>query len=263
MRDTSGRHLRLPRVWAWLIAALVVVTCLTLGQPGAVSTVQQGRLPDAQVALAAALHDVDGDSSGPGKNIVTAVGTNDLRLTFRGHAQVDAYESTTVSTKNVAIALGSCYQCLNFAVALQLVLVSPAASNITTTAKSFAVNVDCQNCTTVSVSIVYVIITPHPEQAAKHVQDAIDHINDQFDAMSEWSRRPLATVAARINGAISQFATAAISAALGSIASPKGAAPNTAAPRVGTNTSGTVLPGGIQLVPALPGTPRVDVEQGQ
>lgn len=262
MRVVSRRRQRVPWKAVWITGALILVTCLTVRQSSGPSTAQQGGGVDAPVALAAALEHAEGGSSGPSKNLVDAVGTHDFRLTFRGHAQMNAFEGTSANAKNVAIAVGSCYQCVNFAVALQMIFVTPKVGDVTNAAKSVAVNVECARCTTVAISIVYVIVTPNIEKAESQVRGAIERINDQFDSMSGWSTRSLATVASRISAAIQQFANAAITVVLGLLPGVKGAAPASAAPRGGVGASGAVMAGGAQVVPALPGTPEVDIKQG-
>lgn len=257
MRVESFRSRRLPRMWVWLTSTLIALLCLAVSAPGFLSSVRQGQMPDAQAALAAALHDVGGQAKdGPGSNVVEALGTTDRRLAFQGHAQVFTDDDHSVSTKDVSVAVGVCKDCLNVSVALQMVLVTPKANDINNTVKAVAVNVDCPGCETAAVSIVYVVVTPHPGQAAKSVRDGVSKINAQFETMENWSHASLATVASRVSTAIAKFASLALAAGV------SGAA-HGAAPHAGMQPSGAVLPGGVQLVPALPGSPLVDVDHSE
>ena len=263
MKATRRRGRLVRRLAVGAVGVLVAVLCLTLIGSVATGGFRPGASADKQVALAAAFRDLDSKSGGVGRNVVDAIGVDDLRLTFRGHAQVDTFLGKTASTKNVAIAVGSCTKCVNFAVALQLILVGPQVGAVNNVAKSVAVSVECVQCTTVAISIVYELVVPHPEEAAEHTRDAMDRINDELDNMSGWSHTPLATVANHLNAVIEQFAALAQQATLTGVTGKAGIRPNATAPRAAAPSHVSVLPGGIQIVPALPGTPSVDIKVAQ
>jgi hypothetical protein len=259
MQSAQRRVPRVPRRALWEVGAVVAVLGLLVTGPGVIRRAQQGASADAQVALAAALHDLD-DHTGGGLNKVVAVGTSNLRVTFRGHTEVAPFSGVSASSKDEAIAVGACTSCGNIAVALQLILVSPQTANVHITQKAYAVNVDCVHCTTAAITILYEVVVPHPEQTAKKVEPAIDHVDDQLDNMSGWSKRSLTSVVKNLNGVIQQFAKVAMQAALdGSMGTP-GARPNGQAPHVAPPPANATLPGGRQLVPSLPGNPQVDIK---
>jgi len=100
-------------------------------------------------AVSRAMADRGPAGGGDASNIVQVINQEDNALRADGSIQVNTLEGPNASPVNSATAFSSCTNCQSFAVALQINLISPEATNIQPQNLPVSVNYKCNTSTAV------------------------------------------------------------------------------------------------------------------
>lgn len=169
--------------------------------------------PPSGAAAAPSNDDVqyeEGDKGGNGnggnvKNIVKVVNKTDNRLRVKGKIQLNHIPGANAQPENDAEAYSSCTNCSTFAVALQVDLISKAATTIAPKNVAIALNVQCSHCTTVAKAVQYVVQVDDPSQTPDNVKDLIGQMQQQLNAAARNKDETVADAEAKIDAVIAQF----------------------------------------------------------
>jgi putative peptide zinc metalloprotease protein len=152
----------------------------------------------------------DHDFGGPhfwdgGNNVVQIQNYQDGRMRVRGRTRLVHAHGESVAPVNAAYALASCTDCQTFAVALEIVLVSPNTTDARPENHAIARNVDCTRCATVARALQYVVTVDDPEQVPDNIQRLLGSMEREIEAVGRERNIDANTANARINAVIAQF----------------------------------------------------------
>ena len=141
---------------------------------------------------------------GGAKNIVQLVNRTDGRLRVSGQVQLARVPGPSAQPTNVARALASCNGCQTYAVALQIALESWDANYIAPQNAAVAVNYQCNGCVTMARAIQYAFQVDDPAQPPPRVQELINAMNREIDAIQR-EATTIAEADARVDAVIADF----------------------------------------------------------
>jgi putative peptide zinc metalloprotease protein len=175
--------------------------------PGAVPPQpEEDAAPELEAADAVAISD---DSISPhgsgGRNVASVRNLQDGDLRVRGRIKLVHATGPNVQPVNGAFAYSSCVDCQTFAVALEIVLVSPDAAVIAPQNVALALNYQCTGCLTVARAIQYVYTVDDPHQVPDNVKALLKEMEQELKAIEKDQNVGAAEANARINAVIAQF----------------------------------------------------------
>jgi len=149
---------------------------------------------------------VEVDTHGGGKgNEARAVNKHDGELVTRGEVQLNRIGGDTVTPLNSANAYSSCTDCQTIAVALQINLISRAATHIAPKNVAVALNEHCTRCVTIAFALQYTYQVDDPKQTPKDVRDLVKEMDKTLSEISKEKGITLDEAANRIDAVIAQF----------------------------------------------------------
>jgi putative peptide zinc metalloprotease protein len=120
-----------------------------------------------------------------GDNIVVVVNQHDGKREAKSKDEIEFVGGDVVSNRNVAAAYSQCTGCRSVAVAVQVVLATGSASNVTPQNMALAINQECTACTTMAWAYQYVATTGGDVRLADGVNDAFHATGKQIAALIE------------------------------------------------------------------------------
>ena len=155
-----------------------------------------------------------------GDNIVVVVNQHDGKREARSKDEIEFVGGDVVSSRNVAAAYSQCTGCRTVAVAVQVVLATGSASEVTPQNMALAINQQCTGCTTMAWAYQYMATTGGDVRLADGVKAAFHSTGAQIADLIE---QPLAfeELDSRIDGLIDEM-WAGISFELKRIGKPQG-----------------------------------------
>ncbi|MBV9121066.1 MAG: hypothetical protein JOZ39_10185 [Chloroflexi bacterium] len=111
----------------------------------------------------------------------------------------------TVTPQNTAIAYGSCSGCQTYAIALQVDLYDKSSNNVQPVNQAYAVNYQCNGCTTVARAVQYVVPTDDPDHLPPRVNGLFKRMQQQIDAIQRTPDITPDQAENQINSVIGQF----------------------------------------------------------
>jgi hypothetical protein len=148
-------------------------------------------------------------TGGGGRNVVTIVNRVDSRLSVRGNIQLNRVPGPSAGPVNLAEGYSSCTDCQTLGVALQINLVSRAASRVVPQNAAVAVNMQCTRCVTVARALQYVYSVEDPLQVPPEAYQLIRAMDRELTAIQADRTIRLPEAEARINAVIARFSTLA------------------------------------------------------
>lgn len=142
---------------------------------------------------------------GKGRNVVMVRNDDDGELRVRGRIRMVEMRGPTVDPVNMAFAYASCTDCQTYAVALEIVLVSPNASTIVPQNRARAINYECTRCVTLARALQYVFtvddFSDRPDKSRRLIRDMERELRD----IGRDKRITAEEANARVNAVIAQF----------------------------------------------------------
>jgi hypothetical protein len=114
-------------------------------------------------------------------NIVAVFNEEDYAFKTRGVAEIDVIQGPDVVPGNVAWAQSTCVACNGMAVAFQIALYEPGATNVSPENAAVALNIACPGCFTYARAHQIVIPVENAQVVAENAQESIDGIDDRLD----------------------------------------------------------------------------------
>ena len=122
-----------------------------------------------------------------GDNIVVVVNQHDGKREARSKDEIESVGGDVVSSRNVAAAYSQCSGCRTVAVAIQVVLATGSASEVTPQNMALAINQNCTACTTMAWAYQYVATTGGDVRLADGVKSAFHETGAQIADLIEGS----------------------------------------------------------------------------
>ena len=213
MRRRTDPHRARPggRRVAWL-HALVVSACLLGALPALPAAAAPAAVPLPALAGCGVLSPLGGAlitgeeiTGGGGRNEVVACNRADGALRVRANLQLNHVPAPTAAPANLAYANSACAGCRTFAVALQLNLISAAATSIAPRNTAVAVNVACAGCTTVARAIQYTVQVADPTQVPPEVAALVGALDGALRAIASDPALTLPDAEAQLDAVLAQF----------------------------------------------------------
>lgn len=117
----------------------------------------------------------------PENNVVGVFGETDGAYTADGNVEIIAIEGDTVTPGNLAWAQSTCVGCRTIAVAFQLALYEPGATNVSPENLAVALNINCTDCETFARAYQIIIPVDDAEEAADDLEDDAWDLNRKLD----------------------------------------------------------------------------------
>jgi len=140
-----------------------------------------------------------------GNNIVQVQNYQEGRMRVRGRVRLVHLHGPSAAPVNAAYALASCTDCQTFAVALEIALVSPNATDVRPENHAIARNVDCTRCATVARALQYVVTVDDPEEVPNNIQRLLRDMEREIQAVGRERNIDANTANQRIQAVIDQF----------------------------------------------------------
>jgi hypothetical protein len=170
-------------------------TALLLAILGVIAALPAGALPG------------DDFDDGRRDNIVYVFNQEDGSERAKSRVLVSPTEAATVENENVAYARSSCADCRTVAVAMQAVLVTPAADNVSPKNVAVALNESCSSCRTFAAAYQYVLTTEEPGRLNEDARRRIRSIQREVSAATR-SDLSFPDLDARLDGLYADFKAA-------------------------------------------------------
>ncbi len=127
-----------------------------------------------------------GDQQRPPQNLAVAKATTDGQSEQRFRFQIASYGGDNGSPVDIAWAESNgCTGCSTSAVAVQVVFLTGNPSTIAPVNYGVAINQNCNSCTSYAYAYQYVVLTNGPVEGRGALEDQVQRLRQQMDAVAE------------------------------------------------------------------------------